>query len=122
MWQACQNVPPNFGVKFIYSEKATKNLRNLHLFLTGSSTSQKKVEISQIFCGLLRIYELYMNQNNRNIRAILYQLDPILVGHPQVILIGAEEGTVELLILSSWIYLRPISSKLRPLNRYLYNM
>ena len=44
-------------VKFIYSEKATKNLRNLHLFLTDTSTSQKKVEISQTFCGLLRIYE-----------------------------------------------------------------
>ena len=45
-------------IKFIYSEKATKFLRNLHLFLTGTSTSQKKVEISQNFCGLLRIYEL----------------------------------------------------------------
>ena len=45
-------------LKFIYSEKATKILRNLHLFLTGTSTSQKKVEISQKFCGLLRIYEL----------------------------------------------------------------
>ena len=46
-------------LKFIYSEKATKILRNLHLFLTNSSTSQKKVEISQNFCGLLRIYDLY---------------------------------------------------------------
>ena len=45
-------------VKFVYSEKATKILRNLHLFLTGTSTSQKKVEISQKICGLLRIYEL----------------------------------------------------------------
>ena len=45
---------------FIYSEKATKFLRNLHLFLTGTSASQKKVEISQNFCGLLRIYELYI--------------------------------------------------------------
>ena len=48
-------------LKFIYSEKATKILRNLHLFLTGSRTSQKKVEILQNFCGLLRIYELYKN-------------------------------------------------------------
>ena len=47
-----------FQIKFIYSEKATKILQNLHLFLTGTSTSQKKVEISQKFCGLLRIYEL----------------------------------------------------------------
>ena len=46
-------------LQFIYSEKATKILRNLHLFLTGTTTSQKKVEISQTFCGLLRIYELY---------------------------------------------------------------
>ena len=45
-------------IKFIYSEKATKSFRNLHLFLTGTSISQKKVEISQNFCGLLRIYEL----------------------------------------------------------------
>ena len=50
-------------VKFIYSEKATKFLRNLHLFLTGTSASQKKVEISKKFCGLLRIYELYISQN-----------------------------------------------------------
>ena len=36
-------------------------MRNLHLFLTGTTTaSQKKVEILQIFCGLLRIYELYL--------------------------------------------------------------
>ena len=50
-----------FAVKFIYSEKATKFLRNLHLFLTDTSNSQKKVEILQIFCGLLRIYELYID-------------------------------------------------------------
>ena len=35
-----------FSLKFIYSEKATKILRNLQLFLTGISNSQKKVEIS----------------------------------------------------------------------------
>ena len=46
-------------LKFIYSEKATKFFQNLHLFLTGTSASQKKVEISQNFCGLLRIYEPY---------------------------------------------------------------
>ena len=33
---------------------------NLHLFLTDASASQKKVEISQTFCGLLIIYELYV--------------------------------------------------------------
>ena len=54
------------GLKFIYSEKATKILRNLHLFLTGTTTSQKKVEISQDFCGLLRIYELYLKQGYIN--------------------------------------------------------
>ena len=53
-------------VKFIYSEKATIFLRNLHLFLTGTTTSQKKVEISQDFCGLLRIYELYLKQGYIN--------------------------------------------------------
>ena len=45
-------------LKFIYSQKVTKILRNLHLFLTGTSTCQKKVEISLKFCGLLRIYKL----------------------------------------------------------------
>ena len=54
----CNHLISNL-VKFIYSEKATKFLRNLHLFLTGTSASQKKVEISQNFCGLLRIHELY---------------------------------------------------------------
>ena len=49
----------NIFIKFIYSEKATKMLRDLHLFLTGTTYSQKKAEISQNFCGLLRIYELY---------------------------------------------------------------
>ena len=42
-------------LKFIYSEKATNFLQNLHLFLTGTSASQKKVEISQNFCGLLTL-------------------------------------------------------------------
>ena len=46
------------GLKFIYSEKATTFLRNLHLFLTGTSISQKKVKISQNFCCLLRISAL----------------------------------------------------------------
>ena len=56
----CISKNHNFGtVMFIYSEEATKFLRNLQLFLTGSTYSQKKVEISQNFCGLLRIYEHY---------------------------------------------------------------
>ena len=54
----------NTKVKFIYSEKATKILRNLHLFLTGTSVSQKKVEILQKICGLLRIYEFYESAQN----------------------------------------------------------
>ena len=37
-------------------------LRNLHLFLTGTSANQKKAEILQNFCGLLRIYELYIER------------------------------------------------------------
>ena len=44
-----QYVATNFVIcliKFIYSEKATKILRNLHLFLTDTTYSQKKVEIS----------------------------------------------------------------------------
>ena len=53
-------------IKFIYSEKATKILRNLPLFLTGTTTSQEKVEISQTFCGLHRMYELYKNQLYRS--------------------------------------------------------
>ena len=43
-------------VKFIYSEKATKILRNLHLTFDYSTYSQKLVE--DFACGLLRIYEL----------------------------------------------------------------
>ena len=60
----------NLVLKFIYSEKATKILRNLHLFLTGTSTSQKKVEISQKFCGLLRIYELKVSKSVNEIELI----------------------------------------------------
>ena len=35
-----------------------KNLAKSLLFVIGSSSSQKKVEISQNFCGPLRIYGL----------------------------------------------------------------
>ena len=45
-------------VKFIYSEKATKMLRNLHLTFDHSKHSQKLGEDFTKFCGLLRIYEL----------------------------------------------------------------
>ena len=48
-------------LKFIYSEMATKFLRNLHLFLTVTSTSQKKVEISQNFVA----FSEYMNFKRR---------------------------------------------------------
>ena len=45
-------------LKFIYSEKATKILRNLPLTFDNSTYSQKLVEDFAKFCGLLRIYEL----------------------------------------------------------------
>ena len=46
-------------LKFIYSEKATKFLQNLHLTLSYVVAVKSEVEILQNFCGLLRIYELY---------------------------------------------------------------
>ena len=45
-------------VKFIYSEKATKILRNLPLTFDYSTYGQKLEEDFAKFCGLLRIYEL----------------------------------------------------------------
>ena len=45
-------------VKFIYSEKATKILRNLPLTFDYSTYGQKLGEDFAKFCGLLRIYEL----------------------------------------------------------------
>ena len=44
-------------VKFIYSEKATKSLRNLHLFLTGTSISQKRWRFRKVFVA----FSEYMN-------------------------------------------------------------
>ena len=55
---------PNFKepllcqLKLIYSEKATKNLRNLHLAFDHSTHSQNLGEDFTKFCGLLRTYEL----------------------------------------------------------------
>ena len=47
-------------LKFIYSEKATKILRNLPLTFDYMQYIQSKVvEDFAKFCGLLRIYELY---------------------------------------------------------------
>ena len=46
-------------LKFIYSEKATKILRNLLLAVDYSTYGQKLGEDFAKFCGLLRIYELY---------------------------------------------------------------
>ena len=46
-------------LKFIYSEKANKNLRNLHLAFVLCSSSHKLGGDFAKFCGLLRIYELY---------------------------------------------------------------
>ena len=45
-------------LKFIYSEKATKMLRNLPLTFDYSTYDQKLGEDFAKFCGLLRIYEL----------------------------------------------------------------
>ena len=50
--------PRNQHVKFIYSEKATKILRNLPLTFDYSTYGQKLGEDFAKFCGLLRIYEL----------------------------------------------------------------
>ena len=46
-------------IKFIYSEKAFKILRNLHLTFDSHYIGQKYGEDFAKFCGLLRIYELY---------------------------------------------------------------
>ena len=46
-------------LKFIYSEKATK-FENLPTYLTLPSKRQNDWEIFSKFCGLLRIYELYL--------------------------------------------------------------
>ena len=43
----------------MYSEKATKILRNLPLTFDYSAYGQKLGEDFAKFCGLLRIYELY---------------------------------------------------------------
>ena len=45
-------------LNFIYSEKATKFLQNLHLTFDYSTYSQKLGGDFAKFCGLLRIYEL----------------------------------------------------------------
>ena len=45
-------------IKFIYSEKATKIVRNLPLTFDYSTYGQKLGEDFAKFCGLLRIYEL----------------------------------------------------------------
>ena len=45
-------------LKFIYSEKATKILRNFPLTFGYSTYGQKLGEDFAKFCGLLRIYEL----------------------------------------------------------------
>ena len=53
------NVSNNVVLKFIYSEKATKILRNLPLTSDYSTYGQKLGEDFAKSCGLLRIYELY---------------------------------------------------------------
>ena len=51
-------------VKLIYSEKATKVLRNLHLLFVLCTGSQIIGGDFAKFCGLLRIYELYVHVLN----------------------------------------------------------
>ena len=46
--------------KFIYSEKATKFCKISTLLLTTVHTVKSKVEILTKFCGLLRLYEIYV--------------------------------------------------------------
>ena len=57
------------NLKFIYSEKATKILRNLPLTFDYSTYGQKLREDFAKFCGLLRIYELYYYLFLRKINA-----------------------------------------------------
>ena len=59
-----------FLVKFIYSEKATKFCEIFPLLLTTVHTAKSKGKISQIFCGLLRIHELYFLMNDSFIHTI----------------------------------------------------
>jgi len=47
-------------LKFIHSKKATKILLNLPLTFDYSTYGQKLEEDFAKFCGLLRIYELYL--------------------------------------------------------------
>ena len=49
-----------FQIKFIYSEKATKFCEIFPLTFDYSTYSQKLGEDFAKFCGLLRIYELYI--------------------------------------------------------------
>ena len=46
-------------LKFIYSEKATKFCEIFTLLSSYVVPVKSKVKISQKFCGLLRMYELY---------------------------------------------------------------
>ena len=52
-------LPLEASVKFIYSEKATKILRNLHQIFDWHYIEQIFGGDFAKFCGLLRIYELY---------------------------------------------------------------
>ena len=49
------------NLKFIYSEKATKIWQNLQILLEITQQRQKKYVNFVMFCGILRIYELYQN-------------------------------------------------------------
>ena len=50
---------PPFRNKVHIFWEGHKNFAKSPPFLIATSTSQKKVEISQTFCGLLRMYELF---------------------------------------------------------------
>ena len=57
----------HFVLQFIYSEKATKFCEILTILLSYAQTVKSKVRIGEDFakfCGLLRIYELYIQFYN----------------------------------------------------------
>ena len=55
-----------FFIKFRYCEKATKLERISNIFLKLLCNIKTKWEIFSIFCGLLRIFELYLGNLTKN--------------------------------------------------------
>ena len=69
-------------IKFIYSEKVTKFCEISILDLTVCTLVKFKVEISQKFFGLLRIYELYHATIARHSNAYFSNKNASLLCHP----------------------------------------